>query len=118
MSRLTLAIACLALAPHAWAQAPAPAAAPAAAPPAAAPAAHCPKPDAHPGRLASDRQRAGWEKEVQTWQACMKKHIGEIQAKADQAVKTANAAVAESNAAISDYNNAVKAIQAQVEAAK
>lgn len=114
MSRFTLlAVACLAFAPHAWAQAPAPAPAPA-----AASAPNCPKPDAFPGRLASDRQRAGWEKEVQAWQACMKQYIGELQAKADQAVKSANATVAESNAAIADYNNAVKAIQAQVEAAK
>ena len=34
----------------------------------------------------------------------MKKHIADIQVKADAAVKTANSAVAESNAAVSAYN--------------
>ena len=48
----------------------------------------------------------------------MKKYIGEIQAKADAAVKTANAAVADSNAAIAAYNATVKDLQAQADAAK
>ncbi len=48
----------------------------------------------------------------------MKKEIAEIQAKADAAVKVANAAVAESNAAINAYNAYVKELQAQTEAAK
>jgi hypothetical protein len=110
MYRVALVVATLALASSALAQTPAPA-------PAAANASNCAKPDDHPGRLASDRQRAGWEKEVQAWQECMKKYVGEVQAKADQAVKVANAAVAESNAAVAEYNNTVKTIQAQVDAA-
>ena len=60
----------------------------------------------------------GWNKEVQTWQECMKKYIGELQAKADAAVKSANAAVAESNGAIAAYNATVKELQAQADAAK
>jgi hypothetical protein len=113
MYRVALVVATLALASSALAQTPAPA-------PAAASidASNCPKPDDHPGRLASDRQRTGWEKEVQAWQECMKKYVGEVQAKADQAVKVANAAVAESNAVVAEYNNTVKTIQAQVDAAK
>ena len=87
------------------------------APAAAADTAQCTKPDPHPGRLASDQKLRGWNKEVSAWQDCMKKHIADIQAKADQAVKTANAAVAESNAAISAYNATVKDLQAQAEAA-
>src|SRR3954470_9133585 len=77
----------------------------------AAPAADtstCGKPDPHPGRIASNERMRGWNKEVQTWQECMKKHISELQAKADVAVKTANAAVADSNNAIAGYNATVK----------
>jgi hypothetical protein len=48
----------------------------------------------------------------------MKKYIAGIQAKADEAVKAANAAVAESNAAVSAYNATVKEMQAQADAAK
>ena len=63
------------------------------------------KPDPHPGRLASNQKmRQRWNKEVNGWQECMKKYIADLQAKADVAVKTANAAVAESNAAIAAYN--------------
>ena len=60
----------------------------------------------------------GWNKEVQAWQECMKKYIGDLQAKADAAVKTANAAVADSNNAIAAYNATVKEMQAQADAAK
>jgi hypothetical protein len=108
MSRITLAaITCLVLAGSVFAQAPAPAG-----------AVKCTKPDPYPGRLASDRQRASWDKEVQAWQTCMKDYVGKVQARADEAVKAANAAVAESNAAVTEYNDTVKAIQAQVDAAK
>jgi hypothetical protein len=88
------------------------------APAAAAPdASKCEKPDAHPGRLASPERIRGWNKEVATWQDCMKKYIAEVQAKADAAVKVANAAVAESNAAVNAFNTTIKELQAQVEAA-
>jgi len=88
--------------------------------PAAAPAAdasQCTKPDPHPGRLAPAEKMRGWNKEVQGWQECMKKYIGELQAKADVAVKSANAAVADSNNAIAAYNATVKEMQAQADAA-
>jgi hypothetical protein len=81
-------------------------------------AANCPKPDAHPGRLASDNARRGWGKEVQTWTDCMKKFVADIQRQADEAVKTANAAVARSNAAVDEYNAVVKDLQAQNDAAQ
>jgi len=81
-------------------------------------ASKCEKPDPHPGRLASDQRRRGWEKEVQQWQVCMKEEIGVLQKNADVAVKAANAAVAASNAAIEGYNAAVKEFQAQAEAAR
>jgi len=100
----------------ATAQTAAPAAAPAATPSAAPSAANCPKPDAHPGRLASDNQRRGWGKEVTAWETCMKKYVAEVSAKADEAVKTANAAVARSNAAVDEYNVIVKNLQAQQDA--
>ena len=92
-------------------------AAPAAGAPSVTAAASCPKPDNHPGRLASDQARKGWVKEVQTWTACMKKYVGDIQAQADEAVKVANAAVARSNAAVNDYNAIVKDLQGQADAA-
>ena len=78
--------------------------------------AQCAKPDAHPGRLASEQKLRSWNKDVNTWQECMKKYIAGIQAKADEAVKTANAAVAESNAAVNAYNATVKELQAQADA--
>jgi hypothetical protein len=81
-------------------------------------ASKCEKPDPHPGRLASDQRRRGWEREVQQWQACMKEEIAVLQTKADVAVKEANAAVAASNAAIEGYNAAVKEFQAQADAAR
>lgn len=108
----TLVFAALLAAGTATAQTAAPAA-PAAA---ATSAASCPKPDNHPGRLASDNQRRGWGKEVQAWTDCMKTYIAGVQAAADEAVKTANAAVARSNAAVNDYNAIVKDLQAQADA--
>lgn len=78
----------------------------------------CEKPDAHPGRIASTEKVRGWVREINRWQECMKKQIAVVQAKADEAVKVANAAVAASNAAIADYNAAVKEFQAQSEAAR
>jgi hypothetical protein len=86
------------------------------APAATADSSQCAKPDAHPGRLASNEKIRAWNKEVSVWQECMKKHIAEVQAKADAAVKSANAAVADSNAAINAYNATVKELQAQADA--
>jgi hypothetical protein len=86
--------------------------------PAAAPASgsNCGKPEPHPGRLSSDMRRKQWNKELQTWQDCMKKYVTDVQARADKAVKEANAVVAESNAAVAEYNAAVKEVQAQIDA--
>jgi hypothetical protein len=81
-------------------------------------ASQCTKPDPHPGRMASELRMRSWNKEVTTWQDCMKKYIAAVQAKADEAVKAANAAVAESNAAVNAFNATVKEIQAQADAVK
>ena len=119
--RLVAVLALSAAATFATAQTPAPAAAPAALPASTAPAAaekECGKPDPHPGRLASNEKMRGWNKDIGTWQECMKKFIGNLQTKADAAVKDANVAVADSNAAISAYNAQVKELQAQAEGAK
>lgn len=116
MNRMhSLALATLVAAGAAAAQTAAPAAAPAGAAPVLA-GANCPKPDAHPGRLASENQRRGWGKEVTAWETCMKKYVAEVSAKADDAVKIANAAVARSNAAVDEYNAIVKDLQAQQDA--
>ena len=88
------------------------------APAAAADSSQCAKPDAHPGRLASNEKIRAWNKEVSVWQECMKKHIADLQSKADAAVKTANAAVLDSNNAIAAYNAQIKDLQAQADAAK
>ena len=104
VTRMLAALVLSAAASAAWAQTP--------------PVSKCDRPDGHPGRLASNEKMRAWNKEVNVWQECMKKEIGEIQAKADAAVKTANAAVAESNAAINAYNAYVKELQAQADAAK
>ncbi len=112
MSARTIVAIALALAPLvAAAQTPAPAGGVEA-------AAGCTKPDPHPGRIASDQKRRGWTKEVNEWQACMKKYIGGLQEKADVAVKAANAANAEASAAINAYNAAIKEFQEQAEAAR
>jgi hypothetical protein len=89
-----------------------------AAPGAAAPASgsNCGKPEPHPGRLSSDMRRKQWNKDLQTWQDCMKKYVTDVQVRADKAVKDANAVVAESNAAVAEYNAAVKDVQAQIDA--
>lgn len=116
--RLAAALALAAATTVATAQTSAPAAA---APASTAPAAaekECGKPDAHPGRLASNEKMRGWNKDINTWQECMKKFIGGLQTKADAAVKEANTAVADSNAAIAAYNATVKELQSQAEAAK
>ena len=78
--------------------------------------ANCGKPEPHPGRLSSDNQRRQWNKQLTTWQDCMKQYVTDVQARADKAVKEANAVVAESNAAVAEYNAAVKEVQAQIDA--
>ena len=108
----SMVIAAFVVAGSAMAQTPAPAATTS-----VTAAASCPKPDAHPGRLASDNARKGWGREVQAWTVCMKKYVADIQAQADEAVKSANAAVARSNAAVNDYNAVVKELQEQTDAA-
>ena len=82
-----------------------------AAAPAPAKASTCTKPDAFPGRLASDNAKRAWQKDVNTWQECMKKYVGDMQAEANNAVKAANAA-------IDEYNTAAREFQKQVDAAK
>ena len=82
-----------------------------AAAPAPAKAAACPKPDAFPGRLASDNAKRAWQKDVNTWQECMKKYVGDMQTEANNAVKAANAA-------IDDFNTAAREFQKQIDAAK
>lgn len=119
--RFVAALAFASAATFATAQTPAPAAAPAPLPPSTAPAAadkECGKPDPHPGRIASNEKVRGWNKDIGTWQECMKKFIGNLQSKADAAVKDANIAVGDSNATIAAYNAQVKELQAQAEGAK
>jgi len=82
-----------------------------AAAPAPAKASTCTKPDAFPGRLATDNAKRAWQKDVNTWQECMKKYVGDMQAEANNAVKAANAA-------IDEYNTAAREFQKQVDAAK
>ena len=82
-----------------------------AATPAPAKSSGCTKPDAFPGKLASDNAKRAWQKDVNAWQECMKKYVGDMQAEANNAVKAANAA-------IDEYNTAAREFQKQVDAAK
>jgi len=69
----------------------------------------CSKPEAFPGRLASDAQRKTWQKDVTTWQDCVKAYVKEQQALADVYLKAANSAVDEYNAATKEFNDQTQA---------
>jgi hypothetical protein len=79
---------------------------PAPAPPSPAEPPVCVKPDAHPGRLASDTRKKQWAKDVNAWNDCMRTHIAELQARA-------NTATAVANKAVEDFNRAAKEFQEQ-----
>ena len=53
----------------------------------------CAKPGEHPGALASDTQRRGWQKEYVGYTDCLKKFINDQKAIAEPHVKAYNAAV-------------------------
>ena len=65
----------------------------------------CSKPDAYPGRLASDAQRKTWQKDVMTWQECVKAYVKDQQALADAHLKAANTAIDEYNTATKEFND-------------
>lgn len=69
----------------------------------------CSKPEAFPGRLASDNQKKTWQKDVMTWQDCVKAYVKEQQAIADAHLKAANNAVDEFNAATKEFNDQAQA---------
>ena len=69
----------------------------------------CTKPEAFPGRLASDNQKKTWQKDVTTWQDCVKAYVKEQQAVADAHLKAANNAVDEFNAATKEFNDQTQA---------
>lgn len=83
---------------------------PAPAPASAAPRSACVKPDAHPGRLASDNRKKQWSKDANAWNDCMKIYVAELQAQA-------NTAVAAANQAVEDFNKTIREIQEQINAA-
>lgn len=70
----------------------------------------CNKPQ-YPGRLASETQKKSFNKDVETYAACIKKYVTDQQKLADDHIKAANAAAA-------DYNNAVKELQTEIDKAK
>ena len=55
-----------------------------------------------PGNLASDRQKAQWRKEMESYGTCIKQYVAQQQNNAEAFVKAGNAA-------IDEYNNAIKA---------
>lgn len=65
----------------------------------------CSKPEAFPGRLASDTQRKTWQKDVMTWQDCVKAYVKDQQALADAHLKAANTAIDDYNAATKEFND-------------
>ena len=80
---------------------------PAPAPSVAKPA--CTKPEAFPGRLASDNQKKTWQKDVVTWQDCVKAYVKDQQGLADLHLKAANTAIDEYNAATKEFNDQAQA---------
>ncbi len=64
----------------------------------------CNKPEAFPGRAASETQKQTWLKDVTTWQGCVRAYVKEQQTLADAYSKAANTAVEEFNAAIKEFN--------------
>ena len=64
------------------------------------------KPEAHPGRLASDVRKKQWFRDVNAWKDCTGVYISELQARA-------NAAIAAANKAVEDFNRAAKEFQEQ-----
>jgi hypothetical protein len=105
--RTVLAIAGIALAASAFAQAPAAG---------GKPAAHgCQKPGEHPGRLGSDANRRKWVSDANAYLECLKKYAMDQQAIAkpllDQAKPHADAA----NSAIDEYNKAVKTLKEEAD---
>jgi len=73
----------------------------------------CSKPDAFPGRLASDTQKKTWQKDVMTWQDCVKAYVKDQQALADAHLKAANTAIDEYNAATKEFNDQAQAAAAR-----
>ena len=69
----------------------------------------CNKPEAFPGRLASDNQKKTWQKDVVTWQDCVKAYVKEQQALADAHLQAANNAIDEFNAATKEFNDQAQA---------
>ena len=109
--RIAAALVFAAAAAAAWAQTPAPAAD-------VPDTSNCSKPDQFPGKLANNERVQRWRKSVDQWQDCMKKHVADLQEKADGAVKAANTAVAQANAAVGQYNAVIKDLQAQADGTK
>lgn len=103
------ALALVGLAGIAAAQAPAAPAAEAALPVAAKPT--CGAPENHPGKQASEMRRKAWQRDVTTWQDCMKKYIDTTKSQGDVYFKAANDAVEEFNKATNMWNEQIKAIQ-------
>jgi hypothetical protein len=102
--RVLVALAAAAAVGIAAAQSPAPA------PASAAPRSACVKPDAHPGRLASDNRKKQWFNDANAWRDCMKIHVAALQAQA-------NTAIAAANQAVEDFNRTSRELQEQSDAA-
>ena len=70
----------------------------------------CKRPE-FPGKMASDNQKRGFNKDIETFAECIKQYVADQQKQADSHIKAAN------QAAI-DYNTTVKELQAEIDAAK
>ena len=78
----------------------------------------CAHPGDHPGRLASDRQKSGWEKEAVAFLECLKKFIAAQEAAAKPYNDAARAHIDAGNAAVEEYNKSAKNFKEQQDKAR
>jgi len=82
------------------------------------PAHSCTHPGDHPGRLASDRQKSGWEKEAVAFLECLKQLVAAQEAAAKPYTDAARVHIDAGNAAVEEYNKSAKSFKEQQDNAR
>lgn len=77
------------------------------------PAHSCAHPGDHPGRLASDRQKSGWEKEAVAFLECLKKFVAAQEAAAKPNSNAARVHIDPGNAAVEEYDKSARSFEEQ-----
>jgi hypothetical protein len=73
----------------------------------------CEHPGDHPGRLASDQARRGWNKAATAYLECLKKFVRDQEAAAKPYNDAAKVHLDAGNAAVAEYNQAAKTFTEQ-----